>query len=160
MSFDTRAFRQALGCFPTGVTVVTIGTQDAPKGMTVNSFASVSLDPPLILWCMDRKSSHYSAFTTMKNFTISVLGTTHRTVSDRLAKPGEHELDGLALVPTENGPPGLADALAMLECAREAIYDGGDHAIIVGRVLRFSSHNTGAPLVFFRGRYGALAEIG
>jgi len=160
MSFDTRAFRRALGCFPTGVTVVTVGAGKKPKGMTVNSFASVSLDPPLVLWCMDKKSAHYRTFTNAQNFTISVLGTTHETVSDRLAKPGEHELDGLELMPTKSGPPGLADALAVLECAREDVHEGGDHTIILGRVLDFSFHEKGEPLVFFRGRYGALSEKG
>jgi flavin reductase (DIM6/NTAB) family NADH-FMN oxidoreductase RutF len=160
MSFDTRSFRQALGCFPTGVTVVTVGTAERPKGMTVNSFASVSLDPPQILWCMDRKSSHYHTFTKAQNFTVSVLGSAHRTVSDRLAKPGEHSLEGLALSKTENGVPGLADALAVLECRLQTVHEGGDHAIIVGRVEYFSFTKTGAPLVFFRGRYGALAEDG
>ncbi len=160
MSFDTRAFRHALGCFPTGVVVVTAGAGKAPMGITVNSFASVSLDPPLVLWCMDRKSSRYRTFTTAKNFTISVLGSDHQPVSVRLAKPGEHKLDDLALVQTEAGPPGLADALALLECAHETVHDAGDHAIIVGRVLRFAWHKTGAPLVFFRGRYSALADAG
>jgi len=160
MSFDSRAFRYALGCYPTGVAVVTAGGGKSPMGITVNSFASVSLEPPLVLWCMDRKSSRYRTFTTAKNFTVSVLGSGHEAVSVRLATPGEHQLGDLALVATEAGPPGLAEALAILECAREAVYDGGDHAIIVGRVLNFTWHKTGAPLVFFRGRYGALAETG
>jgi flavin reductase (DIM6/NTAB) family NADH-FMN oxidoreductase RutF len=160
MSFDSRTFRHALGCYPTGVVVVTAGAGRAPMGITVNSFASVSLEPPLVLWCMDRKSSRYRTFTTVKNFTVSILGSAHETVSVRLAKPGEHKLDGLSLVATKNGPPGLADALAIFECVREAVHDGGDHAIIVGRVQRFAWHEAGAPLVFFRGRYGALAEMG
>jgi flavin reductase (DIM6/NTAB) family NADH-FMN oxidoreductase RutF len=160
MSFDSRAFRHALGCYPTGVAVVIAGTGKVLKGITVSSFAPVSLDPPLVLWCMDRKSSRYRTFTTVENFTISVLNSTHETVSVRLAKPGGHKLDGLPLVATKNGPPGLADALAIFECAREAVYDGGDHAIIIGRVLRFAWRKTGAPLVFFRGRYGAVAETG
>lgn len=160
MSFDPRAFRYALGCFPTGIVVVTASAGKAQMGITVNSFTSVSLDPPLVLWCVDKKSSRYRTFTTAKNFTISILGSKHKTVSVRLAKPGEHKLDGFKLAPTENGPPGLADALAILECAREAVHDGGDHAIIVGRVERFTWHKTGKPLVYFRGRYGALAGMG
>ena len=160
MSFDTREFRYALGCFPTGVVVVTASAGKVPMGITVNSFASVSLDPPLVLWCMSRNSSHYRTFTTATNFTISVLGSAHEKVSVRLAKPGEHKLDGLELVSTEAGPPGLADALAILECAREATHDGGDHTILVGRVLRFKWHKIGAPLVFHRGRYGSLVEDG
>lgn len=158
MSFDTRAFRHALGCFPTGVVVVTAGPDAARMGITVNSFTSVSLNPPLVLWCMDRRSGRYETFTTSPIFTISVLANDHRSVSARLAKPGEHNLDGLALEATQNGPPGLADALAIFECAREAVHDGGDHAIIVGRVLAFRYRDTGAPLVFFRGGYRSLAE--
>ena len=160
MSFDSRAFRHALGCYPTGVAVVIAGMDKALTGITVNSFAAVSLDPPLVLWSMSKTSSRYRTFTTVKNFSVSVLNSEQEAVSVRLAKPDEHKLDGLSLVATRNGPPGLADALAILECAREAVHDGGDHAIIVGRVLRFTWRETGAPLVFFRGRYAALAESG
>jgi len=160
MSFDNRAFRHALGCYPTGVAVVIAGTGKALTGITVNSFAAVSLDPPLVLWSMGKTSSRYRTFTTAKNFTISILSSEQEAVSVRLAKPDEHQFDGLSLVPTEAGPPGLADALAILECARKAFHHGGDHAIIVGRVLRFAWRETGAPLVFFRGRYGALAQTG
>jgi len=158
MTFDTRAFRAALGCFPTGVAVITATTGSAPMGITVNSFTSVSLDPPLVLWCIDRKSDRYGVFTAAKGYTISILGTEHENVSARLAKQGEHKLDGVALEATELGPPALCDALAVFECTREAVHEGGDHAILIGRVLRFHRHHAGAPLVFFKGKYGALAE--
>lgn len=159
MTFDTRAFRQALGSFPTGVAVVTAVSQEKhPMGITVNSFTSVSLDPPMVLWCLDNKSDRYHTFTKAKGFTISVLGTAHEDVSSRLAKQGAHKLEGIDLIETELGPPALADALAIFECASEAVHPGGDHAILVGRVLRFARREAGAPLVFFRGKYGALAE--
>lgn len=157
MSFDTRAFRNALGCFPTGVAVVTAG-DTKPIGITVNSFTSVSLDPPLVLWCIDRRSDRYHAFITAKTFTISVLGTAHEEVSVKLARQGAHHLEDIALLPTEIGPPALGDALAWFECEAEAVHDGGDHAILVGRVLRFTRQEAGAPLIYFRGRYGALAR--
>jgi flavin reductase (DIM6/NTAB) family NADH-FMN oxidoreductase RutF len=158
MDFDTRAFRQALGCFPTGVAVVTAhSAQSHPMGITVNSFTSVSLDPPLVLWCLDRRSDRFHAFTTAPGFTISLLGAAHETVSSQLAKQGEHSLGGIDLLSTELGPPALADALAIFECAREAVHEGGDHAILLGRVLRFARREAGEPLVFFRGRYSALA---
>jgi flavin reductase (DIM6/NTAB) family NADH-FMN oxidoreductase RutF len=160
MAFDAREFRNALGCFPTGVVVVTARAGTALMGITVNSFVSVSLDPPLVLWCVDRKSSRYETFTMVGEFTISVLSSDHRNVSTRLATPGEHRLDGVPLIETENGTPGLSDSLAILQCVREAVHDGGDHAIIVGRVVQFACRSTGQPLVFFRGRYGALAESG
>jgi 4-hydroxyphenylacetate 3-hydroxylase, reductase component len=158
MSFDTRAFRQALGCFPTGVAVVTTSGPDSDhRGITVNSFTSVSLDPPLVLWCIDRKSDRFPAFTKAKAYTISLLGTVHEAVSSRLAKQGAHSLEGIDLIETKLGPPALADALAFFECESEAVHQGGDHAILVGRVLRFAKREAGAPLVFFQGRYGALA---
>ena len=158
MSFDHRAFRTALGCFPTGVAVVTAEAEGTPMGITVNSFTSVSLEPPLVLWCLDKKSDRYKVFTKAKGYTISVLGTEHQSVSSRLARQGEHRLDGLELIATKLGPPALADALAVFECASEAAHDAGDHAILVGRVVRFHRHEAGAPLVFFKGKYGALAE--
>jgi 4-hydroxyphenylacetate 3-hydroxylase, reductase component len=159
MTFDTRAFRQALGSFPTGVAVVTAQTAPGhPIGITVNSFTSVSLEPPMVLWCLDKRSRVYDVFTTASGFTISVLGTAHEDVSARLAKQGSHSLAEIPLIETELGPPALADALAFFECTIEAVYEGGDHAILLGRVVRFARRDAGAPLVFYRGRYGALEK--
>src|SRR5579862_8651002 len=125
MDFDILAYRQALGSFPTGVAVVTAAGADAHIGITVNSFTSVSLDPPLVLWCMDRKSSRHALFAEAPVFTINILGTEHRAVSARLARPGEHSLDGIALIPTALGPPALADSLAVFECTREKAMEAG-----------------------------------
>ena|SRR5438552_11045090 len=154
MNFDTREFRNALGCFPTGVTLIIARTADGhPMAITVNSFASVSLDPPLILWCAHRRSHRFETFVNADVFTVSVLDATHEEVSSRLARPGEHRLDGIPLVTTDSGSPALSDALAVFECRREAVYDGGDHAVIMGRVVQFGFRYVGAPLIFFRGRY-------
>jgi flavin reductase (DIM6/NTAB) family NADH-FMN oxidoreductase RutF len=158
MDFDSRAFRNALGAFPTGVVVVTASSSGTPIGITVNSFTSVSLVPPLLLWCMDARSQRHDLFVKAPGFTISVLGTGHREVSSRLARPGEHQLDGFALLSTELGPPALADSLAVFECARESTLPGGDHTILVGRVLRFHCPSEGRPLLFFRGKYSALDQ--
>ena len=170
MAMDSRAFRNALGCFPTGVVVVTAGpVADATKlnksvdghfGITVNSFTSVSLDPPLLLWCMDRRSRRHDIFVKAAGFTVSILGTDHKEVSSRLARPGEHALDGIALLETELGPPALADSLAVFECAVEKMLEAGDHTILLGRVLRFSCPSASAPLVYFRGKYSALDQNG
>lgn len=159
-SFDTRAFREALGWFPTGIAVMTApGVEASHIGITVNSFTSVSLDPPLVLWCIDRRSRRYPAFANAPGFTVSILASGQKAVSARLAGAGEHSLDGIALMETELGPPALADSLAVFECARESVQDAGDHAIVIGRVLRFMRHaEAGAPLVYFRGKYGALAQ--
>ncbi|MEO8302145.1 MAG: flavin reductase family protein [Rhizomicrobium sp.] len=169
MDLDIKDLRQALGCFPTGIAVMTVApAADAANsteremshiGITVNSFTSVSLEPPLVLWCIDRRSRRYPHFAQAAGFTVSILASGHREVSARLARAGEHNLDGIALIPTELGPPALADSLAIFECARESVQDAGDHAILIGRVLRFARHDAaGAPLVYFRGKYGALAQ--
>ena len=169
MDFDIKGLREALGCFPTGIAVMTAApAADAANptslemshiGITVNSFTSVSLDPPLVLWCIDRRSRRYPHFAQAPGFTVSILGSGHRALSARLAGAGEHSLDGIALIPTELGPPALLNSLAVFECARESVQDAGDHAILIGRVLRFARHDgAGAPLVYFRGRYGALAQ--
>ena len=161
-SFDTKAFREALGAFPTGIAVMTAATAETSHiGITVNSFTSVSLEPPLVLWCIDRRSRRYPAFAGAPGFTVSILASGHKAVSARLAGAGEHSLDGIALTPTELGPPALAESLAVFECARESVQDAGDHAILIGRVLRFWRNDAaGAPLVYFRGKYGALAQGG
>src|SRR5882724_10240903 len=170
MDFDIKGLRDALGCFPTGIAVITaVPAADAANsikpneashiGITVNSFTSVSLDPPLVLWCIDRRSRRYPHFVQAPGFTVSILASGHKAVSARLAGAGEQSLEGIALIPTELGPPALADSLAIFECARESVQDAGDHAILIGRVLRFARHDgAGAPLVYFRGRYGALAQ--
>ena len=157
---DRRALRQALGTFPTGVAVITAQPDGhQAMGITVNSFTSVSLEPPLVLWCLDRRSERFPVFTSAEGYVISILGTEHEEVSARLARSGSHSLSGIPLRRTELGPPALADALAVFECAAHACHDGGDHAILVGRVLRFRRHGSGAPLVFFRGAYGALSKV-
>jgi len=160
MELDIKGLREALGCFPTGIAVMTASSQEMSHiGITVNSFTSVSLEPPLVLWCIDRRSRRYPHFAQAPGFTVSILASGHREVSTRLARAGEHNLDGIALIPTELGPPALADSLAIFECARESVQDAGDHAILIGRVLRFARQDAaGAPLVYFRGKYGALAQ--
>jgi len=158
MPMDSRAFRNALGCFPTGVAVVTAAGSDSHFGITVNSFTSVSLDPPLLLWCMDRRSRRHDVFAKASGFTVSILGTDHKEVSSRLARPGEHSLDDIALIETQLGPPALADSLAVFECAVEKMVEAGDHTILLGRVLRFSCPSASAPLVYFRGKYSALDQ--
>src|SRR6201985_2176951 len=130
MTFDSTAFRIALGSFPTGIAVITALGPETHIGITVNSFTSVSLDPPLVLWCIDRRSRRYPHFAQAPGFTVSILASGHREVSTRLAQAGEHNLDGIALTPTELGPPALADALAVFECARESPQDVGDYALL------------------------------
>jgi flavin reductase (DIM6/NTAB) family NADH-FMN oxidoreductase RutF len=148
------AFRAALGQFATGVTVVTTATADGPQGFTANSFASVSLDPPLILWSPARASSRFAVFAAAQSFSVHVLGADHLDLARRFVRGGA----GFAGLPhdvTDEGSPILAGTLARFDCVRHAAHDGGDHLIIVGRVLRFAT-DPGAPLVFQQGQYGGF----
>lgn len=157
MNFDRREFRNALGSFPTGIVVVTAGEGGNLRGITVNSFASVSLDPPLILWCIAKSSRRYDLFTKAAEFTVSVLSEGERAAAEAIATAGEGELAGVAWEACETGPAAIAGAVAVFECTREVLYDGGDHIIIVGRVHTFRQRD-GAPLTFLRGRYGKIGE--
>jgi flavin reductase (DIM6/NTAB) family NADH-FMN oxidoreductase RutF len=158
-SLDPRAFRSAVGCFPTGVAVVTTTVRgEEPAGLTVNSFASVSLDPPLVLWCVNKGSDRFGAFTNADEYVVCLLGRDHEDVSSQLARRGARSLSGMDFVPTELGPPALSNSLATFECRKEAIYDGGDHVIIMARVLKFERQEAAEPLVFHNGSYRALAK--
>lgn len=161
MTLDRREFRNALGCFATGVTVVTaLAPSGEAIGITVNSFSSLSLDPPLVLWCLDRKSATLPVFEEAAAFVVNVLDASAEAVSARLAYKGGHALHDIETVETELGPPGLLHALARFECRTQARHPGGDHLILVGRVVHFVSRDEGEPLLYFRGRYGALAPRG
>lgn len=158
MTIDTRAFRDAMGCFATGICVATaFQGPDRPIGVTVNSFSSVSLDPPLVLFCIDRTAACSQAFLEGTGFGLSVLADDQQALSTRFASAplGERWQDRPVEI-WDSGAPILTGGLATLDCARYGVHDGGDHLIIVGRVLRLESR-PGAPLIYFRGRYAALA---
>lgn len=150
-------YRRALGRFVTGVTVVTAATPDGPMGITVNSFTSVSLDPPLVLWCPARASRRCLPLGQARHFCIHILGEEHLALSRRFASG-----DGLFadLVPdfTPEGAPVLPDPLARFDCAHHTRYDGGDHEIVLGRVLRAQLRDDGKPLVFSGGDYGQFSS--
>lgn len=152
---DPRAFRNALGRFATGVTLVTVAGADGPVGFAANSFASVSMDPPLVLWSPARSSSRFHHFADAPHYAIHVLGADQAAWLPRFARGGEG-FGGLPHAVNPEGVPVLPGALARFDCARHAGHDGGDHLIIVGRVLR-ATMAEGAPLVFSQGRYGGFA---
>jgi flavin reductase (DIM6/NTAB) family NADH-FMN oxidoreductase RutF len=156
MSIDTREFRNALGSFATGIVVVTAGQAGQERGITVNSFTSVSLDPPLVLWCIAKSSRRYEAFTKTGKFTVSVLGKSGRAVAEAVASSPDGSLGAVETETLGAGPPAIAGALAAFGCRQEALHDGGDHVVIVGRVEAMR-YGDGAPLVFFRGSYAELA---
>lgn len=153
MDTDSAAFRRALGCFPTGVAVVTTVDDDGtPVGITVSSFNSVSLDPPLILWSIGLASVSFGVFVRAENFAVNVLSMGELALVSRFAASGGEKFDGLACREGIGGVPILPDFAACFECRTEHRYDGGDHRIIVGRVLAFEDHEK-EPLVFHRGQY-------
>jgi flavin reductase (DIM6/NTAB) family NADH-FMN oxidoreductase RutF len=158
MSFDSRAFRSALGTFATGVTVITTRPPAGePLGITVNSFASVSLDPPLVLFSLDRASHSFEAFAEADHYVVNVLSADQQELSRRFAKTGQHAIDGVPHRTGAGGCPLLEGALAHFECAIAARYDGGDHVIYVGRVLDIHVADEGQPLLYFRSRYADVA---
>lgn len=151
---DPRALREAFGRFATGVTLVTTLGPEGPVGFVANSFSSVSLDPPLVLWSPARASSRFAIFAGAAHFAIHVLEAGQRDWLTRFSRGGAG-FDGLDHSVTTEGLPTLTGALARFDCAAHAVHDGGDHAIVVGRVLRVTVR-TGEPLVFSQGRYGGF----
>ncbi len=157
MTIDSRSFRATLGQFATGVAVAT--TRDAAGisyGVTVNSFASVSLDPPLVLFCLDKAAKSFEAFTSSGCFAVAVLTEAQLDLSRGFAASPHEPWEGLTASAVQSGAPVLRDALAWLDCATEAIHPGGDHVILVGRVLALGHADAGMPLVYWRGRYRRL----
>ncbi len=153
MDIDSAAFRRALGCFPTGIAVVTtIDGRGQPAGITVSSFNSVSLDPPLVLWSIGRASVSFDIFSRTGFFAVNVLSRAELDLVARFAASGGEKFKGLGCRQGVGGAPILPDFAACFECETEHRYDGGDHTIIVGRVLAFEDHDK-EPLIFHRGQY-------
>jgi flavin reductase (DIM6/NTAB) family NADH-FMN oxidoreductase RutF len=150
---DHRAVRHALGRFATGVAVVTTRTPDGKlEGLTANSFSSVSLDPPLVLWCLNRDAASAPGFAAAGRFAINVLGAHQHALSRHFATPIEDKFAGLAHTSGLGGCPLLDASLAHFECRTENAVDAGDHVIFIGRILRVT-HRDGEPLIFSAGRY-------
>jgi len=150
--------RRALGTFATGVTVVTCcDAQGQPCGITVNSFSSVSLEPPLILWNIARSSNSLEAFLNADVFVVNVLAEHQHETASHFARSDHRLFDSVDYTPGPGEVPLLPDTLGSFECSAHEVYDGGDHYIIVGRVDK-CRWRQGAPLLFYGGRYAALAK--
>jgi flavin reductase (DIM6/NTAB) family NADH-FMN oxidoreductase RutF len=156
MSIDGRHLRDALGRFATGVCVITTGDEGKPVAMTVNSFASVSLAPPLILWSLQNNSDLYHRFSAPKHFAVNVLAKEQKELANLYAKKGGHILQDDHYRLGKYGSPVIRNALTTLECQLESSHDGGDHLIIIGRVRDMHTRPTGLPLLFFSGAYREL----
>lgn len=159
MSFDGIELRNAFGQFATGVTVVTAAPQGhAPFGMTANSFSSLSLDPPLLLWSIQRSSDLFEAFEAVDQFAINILAADQQDLSNAYAKKGAHDLAAEHYLMGDSGCPILKRAVASFECSMENRFDGGDHVILVGRVQELTSNTELEPLLFHAGKYRTLGE--
>lgn len=152
---NARQFRDALGCFATGVTLITIDSAQGPMGFAANSFASVSLDPALVLWSLARSSRRAPHYLAAQHYAIHILPETAQGLLARFTREG-HGFDGLSYTRNAEGVPVLDMALARFDCRQHAVHEGGDHAIILGEVLR-ATRQGGDPLVFHQGRYGGFA---
>lgn len=157
MSIDQRAFRDTIGLFATGVTVITARAGATTRGMTANSVTSVSLDPLLLLVCIDRRAHMASLIVEAERFAVNILRADQEAISQHFA--GRPQPDFEPALSELAGTPVLAESMAALVCSVERVLDGGDHIIVLGRVeaLR-SSEPPGEPLLYFRGRYRHIAE--
>ena len=147
-----QGLRQALGKFATGVAVVTCQGSKGPCGITANSFSSVSLDPPLVLWNIAKVSNSLQAYLVAEHFAINVLGSGQREISHHFTQADHTRFNGIGYTTSAHGVPLLPGTIACFECRTNQVHDCGDHYIIIGEVERFRS-NDGEPLLFFGGAY-------
>lgn len=159
--FDARSYRNALACYATGVAVLTAATVDGDHlGITVNSLASVSLEPPLVSLCLGRHLARFEVLTKVERFNLNVLRADQAGLSAQFAGDGRNKWNGVKFGLTGNGIRALDSNLALLECRRYQSYSAGDHDILIGLVERFHHDGAGRPLLFYRGRYHSLGEQG
>ena len=156
---DESRFRQVLGHFPTGVTVVAAKGGDEPAvGLAVGSFFSVSLDPPLVGFCPGKSSSSWPRIEATGHFCVNILAEDQEDVARVFAGKGEDKFQSVGWKPAATGSPVIRDVLAWIDCALEEVHDAGDHYIVTGRVHELKVEREGHPLVFFRGGYGSFAS--
>lgn len=154
---DQRAFREALGCFATGVTIVTtLDPAGRLLGITANSFSSVSLDPPLVLFSLARKAYSFEAFRQSRHFAVNVLAADQSELSDTFARALADKWAGVAFEVWDTDCPIIIGALAQFECRTVSTHDGGDHVVFIGAVERMAFDPDKQPLLFYRGRYREL----
>jgi flavin reductase (DIM6/NTAB) family NADH-FMN oxidoreductase RutF len=156
-AIDPRDFRNALGTYATGVTIITATSGDGkPYGLTCNSFASVSLNPPLVLWSLGMFSQGLSIFQNASHFTVNVLGASQQALSNKFAKSSEDKFAGVDWTPGLGNAPVLANCVANFQCRAANRYYGGDHIIFLGAVEAYA-YNRQEPLLFARGSYGLFS---
>ncbi|MCY1216205.1 p-hydroxyphenylacetate 3-hydroxylase, reductase component [compost metagenome] len=154
--FDSRAFRRALGNFATGVTIATATAPDGSRaGVTANSFNSVSLEPPLILWSIDKRSSSLAVFQQASHFAVNILAADQIDLSNQFARPRDDKFEGVSYEPGIGGAPLFPDCAARFQCEMHQQVDGGDHVILIGKVLAFDDLGR-SPLLYHQGVYSMV----
>jgi flavin reductase (DIM6/NTAB) family NADH-FMN oxidoreductase RutF len=152
-------FRRALGRFATGIAVVTLQTPQGPTGLTINSFNSVSILPPLVVWSLARSSSALPAFEASEHYAINVLAADQKALSERFAAQREDRFAGLAFATGLGGAPLLSGCCASFQVRNAIRHDGGDHVVFIGEVERFDYDAGHEPLLYFGGAYRRLAPL-
>jgi flavin reductase (DIM6/NTAB) family NADH-FMN oxidoreductase RutF len=156
MPIDTQEFRRVLGHFAAGVTIITtVGDDGKPYGLTATAFTSVSLEPPLVLVCVDKRAESHPHFHASRVFAVNFLAADQQELSRRFAVSGGDKFTAITLCPGVTGAPLLAGVLGYLECRTTDICEGGDHTIFIGQV-EAADARAGEPLVYFRGMYGRI----
>ena len=156
MSVSPDEFRSVLGRFPSGVTVVTTkGADGSDQGMTVSAFCSVSLEPPLVLICIEKTASVYDALTSAPGFVVNILSARQEQIARRFSIVDIDRFEGVGFSRTQNGIAVLDDVLGIIDCRKSALHDAGDHTIIVAEVEATRAEN-GSPLMYYRGGYAQL----
>ena len=154
---SSNELRIVFGQYPTGVTVITaLDAYDEPVGMTANSFASVSLSPPLILWSVDLAGDSHDVYTTATHFCVHLLAEDQQELANRFANREKDRFAGIDWTKGKFGSPLLPNYLCRIQCQREKVLDGGDHSIILGRVHSIETTDEQKPLVFHQGKYKRL----
>jgi flavin reductase (DIM6/NTAB) family NADH-FMN oxidoreductase RutF len=156
---EASAFRRVLGCYPTGVCVVAaLDENDAPVGLAIGSFASASLDPPLIGFFPDKKSASWPLIERAGRFCVNVLASDQREICERFAQSGGDKFADIDYSLSANGSPLIEGVVAWIDCALHTVAEAGDHYIVLGRALDLGAGRNASALLFFRGRYGAFAD--
>jgi len=155
--FDAQRFRQVVGHYPSGVAVVTAASDGRPVGLAIASFCSLSLDPPLVLFCAAQASTSWPQIREVGKFCVNVLAADQQGVCEALARTGGDKFQSLSWTPAPSGSPILAGVLAWIDCDVETVHTVGDHQIVIGRVRTLNVERDGAPLLFFRSRYGSFS---
>lgn len=152
--FENREFRNCMGEFATGVCVVTAKNKNGTLyGVTINSFSSVSLEPPLVLYCIDKHADNYENIVNFESFNIHILSENQQDISNSFAKPANVQWGDVSYEIDDNGNPIISNCNAFIKCKKYDTLDGGDHTVILGEVMSFNVESEGKPLIYYKGKY-------